>query len=193
MNRNADVEYIFSEAAAEAGGWAVVLPILIFGLAGLYLVAWCKMFKKANLPWERLFVPFYGAYWTYKVADCAWIFWVQMAAGFVPNLLLASVDGNGTIAGVLGAVILLGAMTMGIIYSVKLAKAYGKGGGFAIGLFFLHPIFVMILGYGSAEYGTGWSVKEGYQELPESWRCEKCGCINFNNRADCRECGANRE
>ena len=39
-----------------------------------------------------------------------------------------------------------------IMYSVKLAKAFGKGTGFAIGLIFLSPIFMLILGLGDATY-----------------------------------------
>lgn len=35
---------------------------------------------------------------------------------------------------------------------MKLAKAFGKGGGFALGLIFFSPIFYAILGFGSAEY-----------------------------------------
>ena len=39
-----------------------------------------------------------------------------------------------------------------IILNVKLAKAYGKGGGFAVGLIFLNTLFMLILGLGSAQY-----------------------------------------
>ena len=39
-----------------------------------------------------------------------------------------------------------------IMLYVKLAKAFGKSGGFAAGLIFLNLIFVCILGFGSAQY-----------------------------------------
>lgn len=39
-----------------------------------------------------------------------------------------------------------------IIADVKLAKAFGKGAGFALGLIFLSVIFLPILGFGSAQY-----------------------------------------
>jgi hypothetical protein len=35
---------------------------------------------------------------------------------------------------------------------VDLAKSFAKGTGFAIGLIFLFPIFMMILGFGDARY-----------------------------------------
>ena len=39
-----------------------------------------------------------------------------------------------------------------IMYSVKLARAFGRGTGFAIGLIFLPPIFMLILGFGDDRY-----------------------------------------
>lgn len=38
------------------------------------------------------------------------------------------------------------------IVSIDLAKRYGKGTGFGIGLWLLPPIFYMILGFGSSTY-----------------------------------------
>lgn len=38
------------------------------------------------------------------------------------------------------------------IISIDLAKSYGKGTGFGIGLWLLPPIFYMILGFGSSTY-----------------------------------------
>jgi hypothetical protein len=39
-----------------------------------------------------------------------------------------------------------------IIVAIDLAKAYGHGTGFAIGLILLGPIFILILGFGSSTY-----------------------------------------
>ena len=39
-----------------------------------------------------------------------------------------------------------------IIVELDLAKPFGKGVGFAIGLILLGPIFIMILGFGDARY-----------------------------------------
>ena len=39
-----------------------------------------------------------------------------------------------------------------VIVTVDLAKSFGKGVGFAIGLILLSPIFILILGFGAAEY-----------------------------------------
>ena len=42
-----------------------------------------------------------------------------------------------------------------IIVALDLAKVFGRGTGFAIGLIFLTPIFSLILGFGSDTYKGG--------------------------------------
>ncbi len=39
-----------------------------------------------------------------------------------------------------------------IILSFRMAKAFGKGGGFGFGLWLMPAIFITVLGFGSAEY-----------------------------------------
>ena len=43
-------------------------------------------------------------------------------------------------------------IAIAIILAIDIAKAFGKGTGFAIGLIFLGFIFYPILGFGSAQY-----------------------------------------
>ena len=52
------------------------------------------------------------------------------------------------ISGVVGLVCLV----ISVVGDYKLAKCFGKGIGTFIGLLFLQPIFMMILGFGDAEY-----------------------------------------
>jgi len=42
-----------------------------------------------------------------------------------------------------------------IILCIDVAKRFGQGGGFAVGLIFLGIIFFPILGFGSAQYQGG--------------------------------------
>ena len=128
------------------------LPFIVLGLAILMVIAWCKLFAKAGLPWERVFVPAYGAYWQYKVAGVQWIFWTNLVMGIVFSVLVSFSGFDGGSA----AILLLLYATVGIvlwcIYGVRLAQAYGKGGAFALGLILLPFIFVPILGFGQAVY-----------------------------------------
>ena len=50
---------------------------------------------------------------------------------------------------VVGTIISIALMA---VLSYKLAKSFGKDAGWAVGLYFLAPIFYMILAFGSSEY-----------------------------------------
>ena len=178
--------YGYSGAGASVLGVLLVLVALAVGI--LYLIAWCKMFHKAGLPWERLFVPVYGQYWMYKFADAAGIFWGILAGSVLyPIISMLILSGrNYEAIGVIGFIYLLFMLAMVILYSVKLARAFGKGGGFAVGLVLLNPIFIMILGFGDAQYVLG---RSAYNSIPTGWRCPTCNTINNSQTMQCTTCG----
>lgn len=65
---------------------------------------------------------------------------------------MADPDGmNATILLIVSLIRIILAI-IGVIYSVKLSRAFGHGIGFAIGLIFLQPIFMLILGFGNDPY-----------------------------------------
>jgi hypothetical protein len=43
-------------------------------------------------------------------------------------------------------------LIVSFIVAFDLAKVFGKGAGFALGMIFLFPIFYPVLGFGSAQY-----------------------------------------
>lgn len=116
-----------SAANAAAAGFLIVWYIVILALAVLMLVANWKIFVKAGKPGWGAIVPFYNTY-------C--LFDMSFGNGWLFLLTLVPCVGN----------------VMAIIMYVKLAQAFGKSGGFAVGLIFLPVIFLPILGFGDAEY-----------------------------------------
>lgn len=109
--------------AAAFGTYGIVILIVSI----LVIVAQWKMFIKAGEHGWASIIPFYGNYVLFKIA---------MGNGWLFLLCLVPV---------VNYVIL-------IVCMFKLAKAFGKGVGFGFGLWLLTPIFMMILGFGSAEY-----------------------------------------
>lgn len=100
-----------------------------FIVAVIMIAAMWKMFSKAGLAGWKSIIPLYNMYCLYEITfgkGKGWMFLLQMipCVGFIINIFLA----------------------------IKTAKAYGKGGGFAVGLYFLPFIFYMILGFGNAQY-----------------------------------------
>lgn len=104
------------------------LGILAFWLAFIVamIASGWKIFTKAKLPGWGVLVPIYNVYLQFKLAGHPnWAWW----------LLLPPV-----------AAILL------IVANFKIAKKFGKGTGFALGLWFLPIIFYPILAWGDAQY-----------------------------------------
>jgi hypothetical protein len=120
---------LFQQDGPGAGG-AIVgglmgLVWLVVGIA--VLVAMWRVYVKAGQPGWAAIIPIYNLYVLTKIVGRpAW--WVLLF--FIPFV---------------NFVIL-------ILLMMDLAKSFGKGTGFALGLIFLSPIFFMILGFGDARY-----------------------------------------
>ncbi len=76
---------------------------------------------------ETILIPFYNIIVLLKIVGRPW-WWLILAMIPLVNFIFA------------------------IIINIDLAKSFGKGVGFAIGLILLAPIFIMILGFGDVRY-----------------------------------------
>ncbi|WP_147868253.1 DUF5684 domain-containing protein [Stieleria maiorica] len=115
--------------AQDDGGGIIGLLILVIQLAILVVVIaglW-KTFEKAGKPGWGAIIPIYNIILLLQIAGRP-IWWIVLF--FIPlvNLILA------------------------IIVSIDVAKNFGKGVGYGIGLAFLGFIFYPMLGFGDAKY-----------------------------------------
>lgn len=115
-------------AGAAAAGIAGLLFMLIYvGIIVAVIAGMWKTFSKAGQPGWAAIVPIYNLYiWT-KIVGRPW-WWLLLM--FIPIV----------------------SIVIAIILCVDLAKSFGKGIGFAVGLILLGFIFIPILGFGSAQY-----------------------------------------
>ena len=126
-----------------------IVPLLLLLWYILILAAGWKMFEKAGEPGWKSFIPVYNEYTVYKFSWNTMLFWLNLICVVLSRLL-----GNNDmgllvlIAGVLN--LLSAVLYIGISY--KLAQSFGQGVAFTIGLIILRPVFILILGFGSAEY-----------------------------------------
>lgn len=125
---------------------SIISAIISLAISIAVLAAMWKILNKAGEPGWKILIPVYNLYIMYKIAWKTSMFWIMMGITVFSFIM--------TLVGVafLTYICAIAAMVIGIIYIVKLAKAYGKDGGFAVGLILLSPIFMMILGFGSAKY-----------------------------------------
>ena len=103
-------------------GTLIWLAVVIVIIAGLW-----KVFVKAGKPGWACIVPIYNLIVLLEIAGRP-IWWFVLMFIPIANLVVA------------------------IIVSIDVAKAFGKGTGFGIGLAFLGFIFYPILGFGDATY-----------------------------------------
>ena len=133
----------------------LVTVITIFGLIWLILtvIANWKIFEKAGEAGWKCLIPFYNMYTEYKFTWDGRIAFVFIAFTVISAYFGATsqTEPNTAVAGIL-SIMGLAATVIDIIQSIRLAKAFGKGIGFAIGLILLEPIFRVILGFGGAQY-----------------------------------------
>lgn len=109
------------------GAFSMAYTVFIIILVILEVVGRWKMYEKAGEPGWASLIPFYSSYELYKIGwGHGWYFLI----GYIP------------IVGVVFSIML----------SIKLARAYGMGTGFAVGLILLPSIFHMILGFGDSTY-----------------------------------------
>lgn len=120
----------------------------------LQIIANWKVFTKAGEAGWKSIIPVYSDYISYKIAWQPSYFWLVFILGIISSIASGMADPDGTNTTILLIVSLIRIILaiISVIYSVKLARAFGKGIGFAIGLIFLQPIFMLILGFGDAPY-----------------------------------------
>ena len=122
--------------------------IFLFIIWILTVIAKWRIFTKAGLAGWKSIIPIYNGYVQYRLTWDVQYFWVALGLAVGGGIL----NSFGGIVGVIGSLALLGTALMNVVALYKLACAYGHGIGFTIGLFFLNPLFILILGFGDSEY-----------------------------------------
>ncbi len=111
----------------ESGGGGfstlIMLGILFLAIAGVW-----KTFTKAGKPGWACLVPIYNVVVMLQIAGRP-LWWLLLL--FVPLVNLFVI----------------------LVVVIDIARAFGKGTGFGLGLLFLGFIFYPILGFGDAHYG----------------------------------------
>lgn len=100
------------------------LAIIVF----MIIVNW-KMFQKAGKPGWAAIIPIYNVIVLFEIIGYKWYYIFLLFSGVIPFV--------GQIALLLFV----------ISYSIKLAKSFGQGVGFGIGLWLVNPVFVAIIAF----------------------------------------------
>ena len=120
----------------------------------LQIIANWNIFTKAGEAGWKSIIPVYSDYISYKIAWQPSYFWLVFVLGIITSVANGMTDPNETNTTILLIVSLIRIILaiISILYCIKLSRAFGHGIGFAIGLIFLQPIFMLILGFGNDPY-----------------------------------------
>lgn len=147
-----DFSTLTTGQAAAVGAFLGAALIWIVCVAIAYeillIVSYWKLYNKAGEKGWKAIIPFYNEFIRYKLTWKKSIFWILLVLGIVSGVLSNLVNDN-QITGVAAAftilfvlALLIAFIVISIIGEVKLAKAYGKGAGFAIILILSGCVFL---------------------------------------------------
>ena len=145
----------------------ISLAICVISIIGLW-----KIFTKAGEKGWKAIIPIYSSYILFKISGKKFVgylvatiiliiaYFVMMvgSVGMIAGGLSGSAEAAGGMAvvtGIASIVVLVCAIIVLVIHAKlcgALSRSFGHGGGFAAGLFFLSPIFYMILGFNQDQY-----------------------------------------
>jgi hypothetical protein len=114
-------------AQQDQGGGSAVMSLIYLVIGVLVIASLWKVFTKAGKPGWAAIIPIYNIYVLLQIVGRPWWWLLLMLIPFV-NFIIA------------------------IIVYIDLAKSFGKGVGFGIGLLFLSFIFLPMLAFGDARY-----------------------------------------
>ena len=136
-------------AGGLLGGAVAVVLICALVFYALTVVALWKIFTKAGEAGWKSLIPIYNVYVLFKLIGInfwIWVLLVPFVIGIIGAIAFGdSQDGTNFVSGIYSLVI-------DVYMAIKLAKAFGKGTGFTIGLILFPNIFQIILGFDSSKY-----------------------------------------
>ena len=159
--------------AAFAGGFLGAFAIAILAFAVLVIIGGWKVFEKAGEKGWKILIPIYGEYILFKICNAEKWFWTLLCISFVGSFMMAFnqipvnfnateevisqqlnlVDWSKHAPYIIGALATCAAAIVAEVYlSIRLAKAFGKGLAYILGLIFIPEIVLIVLGFGSAKY-----------------------------------------
>ena len=120
-----ELMFVLLQQTSEEPGPIAAVVYLVFAV--VMIAAFWRVFTKAGEPGWACLIPIYNVIVMLKIVGRPWWWLVLMFIPFV-NFVIA------------------------IVVAIDMARSFGKGVGFGIGLILLTPIFYMILGFGDARY-----------------------------------------
>lgn len=169
------INTLTTSEAAFAGGLVGTFAIAAIVMCILLIIAQWKIFEKAGEKGWKSLIPIYGQYILFKIVGAKLWFWgflclsivcsIMMSANAIPidynasqeviEAQLNAINWNQHIPFLIGAIVTcIASLVIDIVLAIKIAKAFGKGLAYILGLIFFPGIVLLVLGFGKAKYSA---------------------------------------
>ena len=152
-------------SADAAGGSAVVILglvyVIVLTLASIIgIVAMFRLYRKIGVSPLVIFVPIYNVYVFFKAFGVRRWFWgialcygaLFASAYYMSTSLIASEMTAFALMYALSCILTFVVLAGSLHYTYNMARSFGKGFSFFVGLLLFPPIFYLILAFGKADY-----------------------------------------
>ena len=129
------------EYSSGGGAGGIVTMIVYLAFMVLFIAGLWKTFTKAGEPGWAAIIPIYNLWVFVRIAGRPWWFFILC---LIPLISIVA-----------------------IVLPFDIAKMFGKGMGYGLGLLFLPFIFYPMLGFGDAQYG-GRPEPRGFEVIPKA-------------------------
>lgn len=126
----------------------LVIAVITIAIIVFTIICTWKIFSKAGIAGWKALIPLYNSYCLYSLAWKVKFFWINIIMGVVYGLLATKSADSITLL-LIQLVISVVLVIFYILLQINLAKSFGQGGAFAIGLILLPIIFNAILAFSS--------------------------------------------
>ncbi len=150
----------------------LVSTAISFAAMVLSIVGMWKIFTKAGEEGWKAIIPYYNLYILCKISGAKFVRLLTSMLLFIGStfIMLATIMGilfavvyNSTEATIITTIITIVCSLIMFAFLIwfaiehallcnSLSKSFGHGAGFAVGLFFIAPVFYMILGFNKDQY-----------------------------------------
>ncbi len=129
----------------------LILGLISLAVPVLMIIATWKLFEKAGEPGWQALIPIYSTYIQYKITWKTQYFFLFLGC-LCAIMIIASSDFLSALFLPLALIADIVIFFLNLISAHKLSTAFGHDIGFTLGLIFIEPVFLIILGFGSSRY-----------------------------------------
>lgn len=173
MNTTSTINNLTTQEAAFLGSFVGITAVCGIAITILIIIAWWKLFEKAGEKGWKSIIPIYNLYILFKIAHMKnWFWWTFgvivigyiMVCANMPQAVIEAMENNTEINAdaiewskhvpfIIGTIAAgVASIAANIALAIKLAKSFGKGSWFAVGIYFFPYITLLVLAFGKAKY-----------------------------------------